>query len=415
MKLTRRGGDYLKACAVAAIISTILDVRIALALAFAMALSALASQILLATSSGRNISIRMEDPQVTVFKGEHVLRRLVIVSRRKRFVSVEASSVEGPEGVDISVVSQAQDSLSLSFVPHFSGRFQGIVVTFELRDALQLFRKRMVFAVNDFTLNSLPNSLTAEVRVARPMALALGERAGRTRGSGQEFYAVDEYHPETEKKDILWKKVARLPGDHLVARIRESNIPKALRIALIRTQPIDAFERKRNGGALLSTTNSRIDTRESSRESRAQIERLTWIDRACEGAGALGKMLISIGCDVELVYASRMSSTTGSMNGDGGIASAYALDLQELSRAIMEMSTCAYADLSLCGEMILNSDICITGTRDLENETFAREVSRKPALLIEEEGSVPASVGEVAILYSGTEDVSRLIYAVVSR
>ncbi len=385
MRLTRRGGDYLKASAVTAIISTILDVRIAIALALAMVVAALTSQILLATSSRRNISMRMDNSHVTVFKEEQALGRLAITSRRRRFVSVEVSSVEGPEGIEVRVIERTPDYLTLSFVPRCSGRFQGLVATFVLKDPLQLFHKSIEFSKTDFIIDSLPRSLVTEIKVARPMSLTLGERAGRTRGSGQEFYAVDEYHPETEKKDILWKKVARLPGDQLVARIRESNIPKTLRIGVIKSP------RGHTNGANNKGENQ-----------------LLWMDIACEGAGALGKMLISIGCDVELVYA------VGTDNGVG-ILTSYALDLSELSTAIMEMSVCSLSDSTQAAEIILQSDISITGMKDLEHEPLAREVSKKPALLVEEAEASPYTVGEIAVIYSGTEDVSRLIYAVISR
>ena len=133
--------------------------------------------------------------------------------------------------------------MTFSFEPEYAGRFEGLTVTFELRDPLQLFHKTMQISRPDFIIDSLPISLLADVRVARPMSMTLGERTGRTHGAGQEFYALDEYTNQVEKHDIMWKAVARMPDDNkLIVKVRESNIPKTLKIGILRLEQRKAEE-----------------------------------------------------------------------------------------------------------------------------------------------------------------------------
>ncbi|MHB8568030.1 MAG: DUF58 domain-containing protein [Nitrososphaerales archaeon] len=374
MRSTKRGRDYLKASIATAIISSILDVRITLALALSLLIAALVSQLLLGTASVKNMSIEIDEPSLAIFKGETVTETVRIISHRRRFVDVQLDSINGPAGVEASIVSESSDSMVFSFKPAYAGRFEGFTAIFTFSDPLSLFRKRMKFERLDFVLDSFPKSLLSETRAVRPVSLSLGERTGRTSGFGQEFYAIDDYRPSSEKRSIYWKKVARMPDDKLVIKIRESNIPKTMKIGVIRT-------------------------------SQREIEdSIIFLDIVAEGAAMLGKILLSIGCNVELLY-----------HRDGSVLTALASDLSELSHAIVEMSTCEVASSEDVFSIIVDSDICITGFKELGSPKFAEVISTKPSLIVKEEGANPATIGELALIFSGSEDVGRIVNEVVGK
>ena len=387
MKLTKRGSDYLKACLITAAICSFLNIRMLVALSLVMMIAALISQLILASSSGRNIKVELQRSHLSVFKGDSTLEKVKIESKRRRFISVKVVSLKGPEGIESSYEeSNSDDSfdIAFSFEPHYAGRFSGLTAELELRDPLQLFYKRTRIARPDFVIDSLPRSLIAEINVARPMSITLGERAGRTRGSGQEFYALDRYTTESEKRDIMWKTVARMPDDRLIVRIRESNIPRTMKIGVVRKAP------------------------------RTPEEELKWMDIACEGVGMLGQIILLIGCDVELVY-----------NADNRVQVDHAAGLTELSSMIMEMSSSKIVgggDEESIASIVADADIVITGMKELleeeEKQPFiAHAIARKPSLLVSEleEENIPESTGDLSVVFTGSEDLTRLVNRVVSK
>ena len=360
-----------------AIISSILDVKITLALSLTLILSATLSQILLGTASQRNIAVSIDDKskKMTLFKGEVGSASIKIVSSRTRFVSVRVSSIRGPDGLEVTIDSEENDRITLRTMPNYAGRFSGLTAFFDLSDPLGLFQKRLTITLLDFTVDSLPKSLLLDVRDVRPISLTLGERAGKSAGYGQEFFALDEYRPSNERRAILWKRVARATDDKLVIKVRESNIPKTQKITLI------------------------------SWANRYSAEKLRLVDLACEGAGLIGKTLLSIGCDIELIFVK-----------EGEVRIAHATDIFELSRSLLEMSTSDLASDDQTYSLLSESDICITGLKELEeSQAFASELASKPTLLIREEGATPQRISDLSLLFSGTEDVSKLIRGVIGK
>ncbi|MDA4131126.1 MAG: hypothetical protein OK457_10175 [Thaumarchaeota archaeon] len=373
MKLTPRGKDYVKASLYGAIVSSIFDVRIILALCLALLVSAALSEIILARATTGNIQVQFNDPHLTCFKEGEVREDFRINYRTRRFVKVRISSITGPKGVETITDESSQDGLRLIFRPKFAGRFKGLRAKFDFSDPLELFAKSLEVSIDDFVLDCIPASLLKEIRTARPMALALGEKIGRTHGSGQEFYAIDEYHPAVERKNIFWKKIASMADERLLVKVRESNIPKFLTIGLIRT--IDRGE-----------------------------EQLQWTDRACEGVALLGKNIFSVGCGVHLVF----ETATGPVR-------LQAQDLAELSDAVMQLSVGLTSEIESTSEILYESDICVTGLKELKVDLLALAIARKPSLLIEDKDTFPRTIGNLAVIFTGNEDVSELVHKVVGR
>jgi len=371
VKLTPRGRDFLKAVLFGAIVSSLLDVRLVLALCLSLLIAAGFSEIILASASTGSIKVELAEPHLSCFKDGNAVEEIRIRMKRQRFVRVLVSSVRGPKSVE--AISNSSEPLIFTFRPKFAGRFQGLFITFEFLDPLGLFRKTLQITRDDFVIDCYPSSLLKEVRQSAPMTLALGERTGRAHGSGQEFYSIDEYNSSVERKNIYWKKIASLPDERLLVKVREANIPQALTIGLVRTV------------------------------EREQKE-LQWMDLACEGAGNLGTHIFALGCDVILVFFS-----------EGRIETYEATDPLEFREHLMKMSGSSLSDKEQTSEILNLSDICVTGFKELEDSLLALEVSRKPALLIKDPDSFPKAMGPLSVVYTGAEEMGELVNRVVRR
>jgi hypothetical protein len=372
VKLAQRGRDYLKAALFGTIIASILDVRVVLAVCLCLLLAAGLSEAVLAAATTGGVQVELDEPHLSTFKEGTAVENIAIRYKRKRFVRVVVSSVRGPRGVE-TIANDSTDSLNFTFKPKFAGRFQGIAITFEFLDPLGLFRKTLEMVRDDFTIDCYPVSLLKDVRQTAPLTLALGERTGGTHGSGQEFYSIDEYNSSVERKNIYWKKIASLPDERLLVKVRESNIPQSLTIGLVKT-----VDREQN--------------------------ELPWMDLACEGAGILGTNIFSLGCDVRLVFSS-----------NGKVVNREAVDLLEFRECLMVMSRSESADKEQTSEILDECDICITGFKELEDDLLAVEVSRKPSLIIRDDKSFPKMMGNLSVIYTGNEDVSELVNRVIRR
>ena len=90
------------------------------------------------------------------------------------------------------------------------------------------------------------------------------------------------------------------------------------------------------------------------------------MDIACEGAGILGKNIFGLGCEVKLIF-----------NSGNAVARLEASDLSELGEAIMQMSLSDKNDIESTSEILSDSDVCITGLKELEVELLALAIARK--------------------------------------
>jgi uncharacterized protein (DUF58 family) len=371
VKLTGRGKDFLKAALAGTIAATVIDIRIILALCFSLMVVAIISGMLLARTSTSDLEITPSIPHIECFKNDEVEVRLLVRSDRRRFVSATLTKVMPPSGLNANIDDSDPKTFTLKITPRYAGRFSGLSGEFELNDPLWLFSKKIKFTCSNFVMDCYPTSLLKEIRAMRPISVALGEREGGTHGIGLEFYSLDDYRGSTERKNIFWKKVASMPDERLLVKTRESNIPKTLSISLLRTDERD-------------------------------YDSLVWIDSACEGVALIGKLILQIGCDVEILFVS-----------EGQVVSRVASNVSELSEAVMDMSAFGGSNLDNASLLLSKSDICVTGFREIQNALFASVVARKPSLLIEDAGAAPSKIGELAVIYRPDQDLSALVNRVV--
>jgi uncharacterized protein (DUF58 family) len=370
VKLTKRGKDFLAAILAGVVFATVIDIKMVLALSFSLVAVALISKLVLAKASEENIAINPSADHISCFKGEEGKIDLEIRPSVNRFVTASLTKVIPPQGAEAKIVQSDPTVSSLIIRPKYAGRFSGISAEFELVDPLQLFKKKVDYTSKDLTIDCYPSSLLKEIRAVKPISVALGEREGSTHGAGLEFYSLEDYRGSSERKNIFWKKVASRPDERLLMKIREANIPRTLTICLIRTGPRSS-------------------------------DSLRWVDSACEGVGLIGKIILEMGCDVEILF------------DNGKVVGIETSSLRELSKAVMEMSAYQQSNLDNASLLLARADICVTGFRELENLLFASAVARKPSLLIEDDDAKPARIGELAVIYGPDKDLSSLVYRVV--
>ncbi len=340
-----------------------------------MAFMALLSLMLVRRFAGRKERVEITPLHLRGFKGEEFYSTLELFTRNQRWISVEIPSVEAPLGVEVRTDAVSSTKVKLVFRPRFASGYRSLRVNLELRDILGLFARPIELLFSDFTIEALPAALLTNIPKPRPFLLALGERTAGSKGAGQEFYSIDDYQPFSETKDVLWKRVARNPDERLLIRIRESNIPKKVRIGVLEIS------------------------------DRSPIDRLHWIDLVSEGVGLLGRNLLAARCNLEILHTSA----------NGAMEEVPISTLEELADSLIPLSVPhpSAKDLELL--RILNeADIVVTGLREIEDMSLSLGVSRKPSLLIDEEAS-PILIGEQSLIFSGTEDIRKLVARAVEK
>jgi hypothetical protein len=377
VRATPRGKDFLKAIIAVSIVSSIIDIKLMLALGFTLSMIALISYVIVRRPRlVPEKNVFLSPSSMRGFKGEEEAARLRLEIHQERFASIEIGTVDAPEGVEVRHTLRARHAAEIHFKPRFAGLFNGVVVKTEVKDELGLFARTLSIAYANFSLESLPLSLLIPVQRAMPFLLALGERTAGSKGVGQEFYSIDDY-AFGDKRDILWKRVAQNPDERLVVRLRESNIPKEVKVGLVEFA------------------------------DRTSEERLRWMDLCLEGIALIGRNLIVARCRLKFI----VNATKG------GAVQIPVADEADLADGIMMVAASSRSEdrwSANSAEVINSSDIVVTGMKETEDPNFARALARKLSLVIEEE-STPAMLGRDSLIFTGVEDVRRLISRAVEK
>lgn len=372
MKLTKRGRDFLAGILAGALAASFLDVKIILAICLTLVFSAIFSMLILARSTAEGARIECSNTHLSCFKNQETKITFNLVSQRQRFTTVRISKILPSPIIDIQVISSDDTMMSVNVTPRFAGRSSGLPVKFEIGDPLGFFGKASSFHLPGFIIDCIPSSILREVKSIQTVRTSLGEREGYTQGLGLEFYSVDEYKGASEAKNIFWRKVAALPNEKLLVKLHAKSIHKKVTISLFQT---------------------------SFREEFAQ-----WMDHVCEGVALMGRAILQTGSDVELLF-----------DHGGKVSSVLASDIDEFLEGIMEMSTSEPSALENAAVLIDESDICVTGFRELQDLSVAIAVAKRPALLIPDPWTSPSKIGEVAIVYDDDQDCQELVNKVVGR
>ncbi len=345
-----------------------------------MSIAAFASLLVVRFARDSNIKVELKPNTQRLFKHDRFSVNSILHMTSPRWVSARFTSLQGSLGIETHTEVIGEKSIQISIEPLFAGRHKGIDITAEVSDPLDLFEKEIKVRYSDFTIDALPSSLLADIPKMRPSSLGAGEAFSRFSGASVELYSLDEYKPYGETKNILWKRVGRMPDEKLIVRVREANNPQTIKIGFINSMGRNKTE----------------DT-------------LKFMDLVCESIGFLGNNLLSMGCSVEIAEVSAEAS--------GSIATMKATNIDELAEILMEMWSEGNVNAGQREilELVLKSDIVVTGYREVLDRNLAMLVSKKPSLLIKEGTPAPAYVSEKTMVYSGIEDLRRLVLKVVEK
>src|SRR5579863_750080 len=242
MKLTPLGKDFVVAMVLTTLLGLTSGQFLFSALGASMGVSALVSLGVLGFVSSKRLTLRPSTTQVRVFKGEEARVEVELVAPRS-WVTGTVESIIFDSG-EADLTRKVGEEYSLVLRPLWAGRSKGLTAMVRINDALGLFafpRHRVELGI---VVDSLPNSLRTRQRILVAPTVFGGERPGGSAGKGQEYYSVEEYTPQAEARDIMWKRAAREPGHPLLARVRELNVPSGVAIAVERGE-VEAKERMR--------------------------------------------------------------------------------------------------------------------------------------------------------------------------
>lgn len=343
-----------------------------LALAFTLAVVALVAFLIVSSITTSNTRVALDPAKLRGFKKDELTAQVVLSFKRPRWANVNLSAIRAQPGVEIRLELTGGDA-KVFISSKYAGCFSGLIFELEARDILNLFSKRIQTIYSDFTYDSLPLSILAPIPHTKPMPLAFGERSGRSPGSSLELYALEDYKPYTETKNVMWKKVARMPDERLIVRIRDSSIPVTVRIGLVQAK------------------------------IRRGEDKLRLMDLVCEAAGMIGNSLLAAGCSLEIIHTSQENRNP--------IAVHEVSDLDELSDALMHLSDAPKLTntMEYQFEILARSDFVICGLREMEQQELALAISKKPTVAIAEQGASPVVAGQHTMIYTGSEDVRKLV------
>jgi len=355
----------------------LLDVKITLALSFALSVIAAVSLLTLRLSRGDVAVLSVQPQRLRAFKLERAVLTLNVTRARRRrwwmgWLSLRVDTVRMPGGVDASFRAVSQTAVEVTAIPRYAGRYRGLGAKYELNDPLGIFGEFGEAEFEDFTIDVLPLALLAPARGVVIPAVTMGEKPAGRRGAAQELYAIDEYHPFAETKEILWKRAAaRTPDERLLIRVREANIPRSLKIGLL-----EAVERGSG--------------------------RPVWMDSTTEAVAAIGMILLRGGTEVEVLRSS-----------PGGVAHLRASNPDELANLVVEMWT--PIDASRLPDVATEADFLVTGLEELDRTAVSEAARGKPSLLVlGGPGSPPRMTGRTTV-YTGAESVVRVVSEVLAR
>jgi hypothetical protein len=340
----------------------------------------------LATRGG-SVRVSSEGGHVKLMKGEEYETVLAVESRGKGWIGSTTTSFDVETGQLVELEPLTDGSrIRLRFLGKYAGRCQGVRVGISFTDPLRLFNRLDQTVRTELVLDTMPLSLLAPEVQRRLKVIGYGERTSGYAGQGQELYKMDEYNPGYTK-DIAWRRVAESPDEALIARVREANVTDAVRVGVVRFA------------------------------ERRKDERAAWTDMLCEALGEVGREILETGATTILLY----HSLPGDVVREGtseeerlrGLTSAAAEDIDELAEAVMSCSVAS--DSRDVESVVAESDLVVTGLRELEDGGMASLLARKPLLLVYEEASPPPAFADRAVIWTGREDLLPLIRKTIER
>ena len=250
----------------------------------------------------------------------------------------EVLSVRPPPGVDMAITGSNGGNLELSVRPRYAGLFTGLELVYGIRDEMGLFLAEKSIRQESFRVESIPLNLTQETGVPSIAPVIFDENPAGIGGHGQEFYAIEEAE-QAEARSVYWRGVARSSEGRMMVLVREAGLPDSVTIGIVEM-------------------------------GRIGVERLQWMDLACEATAKLGRILLEWGIKVRVLYASRE-----------GLRLKMAASIPELSQRIMDVWEGPPA-LNRQKELIQRADVVVVESALLTSSDLAPMLAEKPKLVV---------------------------------
>jgi hypothetical protein len=342
----------------------------ALALGFSLAVVMLYSLLVVASYPREALSLTVDPRRARAFKGEEVAVEVVLASKwRGSLAEFEVVSV--PEGLELAMRGE-KNRRTLTAGSRYAGVFSGVKAKMGVVEPMGIFERSEVHRL-DLSFEFLPTFLLAKREPVTVSAVILGDYPAGRRGFGQEFHSVEAYTPSSSSRDILWKKLAKTPGEELMARVGEANIPEKLTVCFI----------EREG----------VGERGSPR----------WMDLASEAIARVGLPVISTGTRLRVLHVL-----------GGTMEVAEAKEAEGLANILVGLWT----DKGLKEKTMEGpdqADIIVTAEAETTSPETMALVLEKPTVLLAWTQQKKVARGSRVVFFTGHEDVSGLVMRVLSR
>lgn len=362
----------------------LLDIKLLQVLGASLVAMAVISVCIFELSTrGGSVRVSSEGGHVRLMKGEEYETVLAVESRGNGWIGSTTTGFDVATGQLVSAEPLPDGMrVRLRFLGKYAGRSEGVRVAISLTDPLRLFNRLDQTVTTQLVLDTMPLSLLAPQLQRRLKVIGYGEQTSGYSGQGQELYKLDDYNPGYTK-DIAWRRVAESPDEALVARVREANVTDAVRVGVVRFA------------------------------ERGKDERAAWTDMLCEALGEVGREVLETGAATILLYHAPPGGGAREEERLRGMTSIASEDIDELAEAVMSCSVAP--DSRDVESVVAESDLVVTGFRELEDEGMATVIARKPLLLVYEKTSRPPAFADKAVIWTGKEDLLPLIRKTLER
>ena len=340
-----------------------------LALGFTLAVVVIGSLTTLASFPKEALRVTAGTVRGKAFKGQSLSTPL-LVDTKVGGALAQFDLVSIPDGLEATLIGEG-GTRTLRVKSKFAGVYSGFKIRLGILDPLGIFERTEVHETK-LSFEFIPTYLLAEREPLRVSAAMLGDYPAGRRGLGQEFYSAEPYSPTSNSRDIMWKRQAKAPGDSLMVRVGEANIPERLTACLIERQGVP----KRRSPA--------------------------WMDLASEAIARVGLPVISSGTTFRLLHVLGDKTSSREARDASGLADMIAwLWGSDEAREPSE-------------ERPAGADIIVTAMAETEAPEIMRLVLSKSSVLLgwDRRG---ATLSSGIVFFSGREDVSGLVARVLGR
>ncbi|HUI00911.1 MAG TPA: hypothetical protein VLU99_03675 [Nitrososphaerales archaeon] len=321
------------------------------------------------------VKTTMESGHVTTAKGEVYETLLTIKYRGTGWIDTGLTTFKVEAGHQMQVEPLSGSEVRLRFLGKYAGRTEGVKLGMTLTDPLNLENRLDEVVHHDFVLDTLPASLFASTVPKQRRVYGFGEHPTGYSGAGQELYGLEEYNTETDTKNIIWKRVAKSPNESLIASVREASVRDVVRVGVVQF----AERGEARGG---------------------------WIDQLCEALGQVGREVLAMGPGVIINFSSPPEMEAGAEKKEepsSGMTILSAADGIDLTEAVMSCSVASPSRAIV--EVVANSDLVVTGLKELEDSEMAMLIAQRPMLVIPEEAFPSTRFLERAVIWSDKQSL----------